>query len=425
MKILINNGRIIDPSCNTDETACLLIEDGRIIKKGSGITRPSGKDDVVIDASNKMVFPALVDLHCHLREPGREDEETIETGSRAAARGGFSHICCMPNTSPPADTESVVDLILMKAERCGIVNVLPIACITKKREGKELSEMALLKSSGAVAFSDDGDHVTDSSVMRAALSYSKMLSSMLISHCEDRYLSKGVIHSGGISALLGLSGIPAIAEEIAVVRDIRLAEDSGGRLHIAHISTEGAVEAVRQAKAKGISVTCEACPHHFSLTDEAARGMDTNMKMSPPLRTRDHVDAVIQGLKDGTIDAIATDHAPHSSAEKELAFDSAPFGTTGLETALSVGITYLVDAGVLSMLELVSLMSTRPARILGIEAGTLEKGCIANVVVVDCEKEWEVTEKSFVSKSKNSCFTGQKLKGVVEHLIVSGKVVKQ
>jgi dihydroorotase len=422
MKILIKNGRVIDPSQKTDKVLDVLIGDGKVLELKTGITDPQAK---VINAKGKIVLPGLIDVHTHLREPGHEDEETIATGTRAAARGGVTTVFCMPNTHPPLDNAPAVEFVLLKAQKQGIVTVFPVGCITKNSEGQELAEIGVLKNAGVIAISDDGEPVMNAQMMRRALEYSKMFGLVVIAHCEDENLSKnGVMNEGYNSTILGLRGIPRQAEEIMVSRDIMLAELTGGHLHIAHVSTERSVELIREAKKRKVNVTAETCPHYFSLTDEEVKTYDTNTKMNPPLRTAEDIKALKKGLADGTIDCIVTDHAPHTEEEKNKEFDSAPFGIIGLETMLSLVITELIDKKVLSWTEAVKKSTSNPAKIFGLkDRGTLKPGAIADVIIIDPQKKYTVKREDFVSKSSNSPFIGRALKGVCETTIVGGKIV--
>ncbi|MDD5435035.1 MAG: dihydroorotase [Nitrospira sp.] len=421
MGILIKNGRIIDPVNNVDETADLLIEDGKIASVCRNIS-PSSKVET-IDAAGQLVVPGLIDMHTHLREPGYEYKETIRTGTMAAAAGGFTTICCMPNTKPVNDSQSVTEFIINKAKTEGFVNVLPVGAITKGSEGAEISEMAELKAAGCVAVSDDGKPVMSSVVMRRAMEYAKMLQLPVISHSEDLTLTEeGVMNEGFVSTELGLRGIPNASEDVMVARDILLAELTGAHVHIAHISTGGAVDIVRMAKQRGVNVTAETCPHYLTLTDEAVRGYNTNAKMKPPLRTLKDVKAVREGLKDGTIDVVSTDHAPHSQEEKEREFDYAPFGIIGLETALSL-VLQLVEQGDLTLRDVIFSMSVRPAEILGIQRGNLTQGAVADITIVNPNTAWVVEPDNIKSKSRNTPFTGWKMKGKVSSTIVAGNIV--
>ena len=423
MNLLIKFGRVIDPETNLDEVVDILIEKGRITKIGK-VIKPAG-DIKILSAKDKLVLPGLIDLHTHLREPGGEDAETIETGTKAAARGGFTSIVCMPNTQPPIDNRSVVEFIYTQAKRKGLVNVYVVGTITSQRKGDALSDIGDLKEAGIVALSDDGSPLVNSEVMRRALEYCQMFNLPIISHAEDLYLSNGgVMHEGFISTRLGLQGIPSVAEEIAVARDIILAEYTRGRLHLAHLSTEGSVELLRQAKKRKIKVTGETCPHYFSLTDKAVETFKTSTKINPPLRAERDRQAVIRGLKDGTIDAIATDHAPHTLAAKELDYVSAPPGIVGMETALAVAITKLIKEEKFTFSTLAAKMSLNPAKILGFDdKGRIQVGKAADITVVAPDKEYLVEVENFASKGRSSPFQGWRLQGKVEATIVAGKVV--
>lgn len=424
MNVVVTNGRVIDPSQGIDGVFDLHIE-GRKIK---AVVEPSGsKADGsarVIDARGLCVLPGLVDMHVHLREPGFEYKETIMTGTRAAIKGGITTVCAMPNTLPVNDNPGITEYILQKAHEEGACSVYPVGAITKGQRGEELSEMGMMMEAGCVAFSDDGRPVESPLVMRRALEYSRAFGAPIISHCEDLMLSEGgVMNEGPLSQSLGLRGIPKAAEETFVFRDIALAELTGGRLHIAHVSTEGSVRIIRAAKLRGVKVTAETCPHYFSITEDAVAGYNTNAKVNPPLRTSRDVEAIKEGLRDGTIDVIATDHAPHQQSEKIREFDLAPSGISGLETALSLSLG-LVDEGVLSLDELVRKIALNPALILGIGRGTLKAGALADVVIVDLKKKFKVDVNSFESKGKNSPFDGWELKGAQVVTICSGRVHK-
>jgi dihydroorotase len=420
MNILVINGRVIDPANKVDERLDVLVSDGKIAKLGKPGSLPESGAQVV-DASNKLVMPGLIDMHVHLREPGFEYKETIATGTASAKAGGFTSVCCMPNTYPVNDNRSVTEFILSQAKEASS-QVFPIGAITKGSKGEELAEMAELHAAGCVAVSDDGKPVMNASIMRRALEYSKIFDILVISHCEDTTLSsKGVMNEGAVSTELGLRGIPRAAEDVMTSRDISLAELTGARLHIAHVSTAGSVRMIRDAKHRGVRVTAETCPHYFSLTEEAVRGYNTLAKMNPPLRTADDITAIKQGLKDGTIDVIATDHAPHAEDEKSGEFDYAAFGIVGLETA--VGLTLkLVAEGTLSLTEAIRKLSTNPAIILKKGKGTLSEGVDADITVIDQDIEWTVTGAKFKSKSKNTPFDGWKLRGRAVHTIVGGKM---
>ncbi|MCX5781502.1 MAG: dihydroorotase [Elusimicrobia bacterium] len=422
MNTIIKNGRVIDPAANFDGVADVFISGNKIVEVKEKLENKNG---VIIDAKGKIVVPGLIDIHTHLREPGHEEEETIATGTKAAAHGGITTVFCMPNTHPPLDNAPAVEFILLKAQKEGIVNVFPVGCITKGSIGQELAEMGILKKAGIVAVSDDGNPVMNSQVMRRGLEYSKMFNLPVISHCEDKDLSKGgAMNEGYNSMVLGLRGIPSQSEEIIVSRDIMMAELTGAHLHIAHVSAAGSVELIRQAKKKKINVTCETCPHYFSLTDDAVKTFDTNTKMNPPLRTKEDIDEIKKGLKDGTIDCIASDHAPHSEEEKNKEYDLAPFGIIGLETMASLVITELVETKVLTWNEAISKLSANPAKIFSLKnRGSIKAGNIADVTIIDPAKEYTVKVSDFFSKSKNSPFIGRKLKGVMDTTIVGGRVV--
>lgn len=423
MKLLIEGGRVIDPANRRDAALDVLIADGRIAEvREPGGSRPQA--DRVLDARGKVVCPGFVDLHVHLREPGREDIETIATGTRAAARGGFTSVCCMPNTTPVNDNQSVTDFIVDRARRDGLVNVFPIGAITKGQKGEELAEVNDLLQTGCVALSDDGRVVMNAELMRRALEYASLFGVPVIQHAEDEHLTgKGVMHEGRVSTALGFKAIPAASEAVIVARDILLAELTGGHYHVAHVSTAEAVQLVRDAKRKGLQVTCEAAPHHFALTDEAVKGFDTNTKMSPPLRSERHVAAVKAGLADGTIEAIATDHAPHVIQDKEVEFDYAANGIIGLETAFGLTNTILVEGGVLSLAKAVALLTVEPCRIFHLPKGTLSVGADADVTIVDPKKAWVYDVRQSASKSRNSPFHGWQLTGQALCTIVGGKVV--
>jgi len=421
VKLLIKGGNVVDPVGGTITEKDILVIDGRIANSGKGLIAGGAE---VVDASGMLVVPGLIDMHVHLREPGFEAKETILTGSRAAARGGFTSVACMPNTRPVADSAAMVSYIREAAFKCGIVNVYPVGAITRGIGGEELAEMGDMKEAGAVAFSDDGSPVMNGGLMRRAMQYARMLGAAIISHCEDKNLSAGgAMHEGAVSTILGLRGIPASAEEVMVARDIILAEETGCRLHIAHVSTAGSIRLVREAKSRGVKVTCEATPHHFTLTDKAVTGYDTSTKVNPPLRTDGDVAAVKEGLADGTIDVIATDHAPHTVEEKDVEYENAPFGLAGLETAVGLVWTGLVNTGVLTPLQAVAKMTVNPAGILGIPRGTLEVGAVADITVIDPGLAWTVDAGLFESKGRNTPFHGMPLKGRVFMTVVGGRVV--
>jgi dihydroorotase len=420
--ILIRGGRIIDPSRGTDQTADLLLQDGKVEAMGQNLGRPDGAE--VLDAAGHIVAPGLIDLHVHLREPGQEDIETVATGAMAAAAGGFSAVCAKPNTDPVTDNQAAVGFIVSQAQRAGKARVYPIGAISLGQKGQQLAEFGELVGAGAVAVSDDGKPVVSSHLMRTALEYARTFGIPVADHCEDPTLAAGgAMHEGLVSTRLGLKGVPAAAEEIMVARDILLAELTGGHVHLCHMSTRGSVELIRRAKDRGLRVTSEACPHHFTLTHEACEGYNTNAKMNPPLREPEDREAIRQALKDGTIDVICTDHAPHHYDAKEREFDDAPNGIIGLETALGLAVTELVGSGLLDLPTLVLRMSTMPARIFGLPGGTLAKGSAADVVLIDSGAEWTVEPDRFFSKSRNTPFAGRRLRGRADATIVRGQVV--
>jgi len=424
--LLIQGGRIIDPSQGIDEYASLLIAEGKISWSGKGEATPPQLNCDVLHADGLIVCPGFIDFHCHLRQPGFEEKETIATGTQAAARGGFTTVCCMPNTNPPLDNQTTIDYVKSIAAKEGIVRVLPIGCISRGRKGEELVEMGELASAGVIAYSDDGDPAKTSRLMRQALDYSRTLGLPVIDHCEDKALTKGgQMNEGSISGQLDLKGMPAAAEEIIVARDIALAQLTGGYLHIAHVSTEGSVNLIRRAKEKGIPVTAEVTPHHLTLTEELVIGYNTNAKVNPPLRTRQDNQALIQGLKENVIDIIATDHAPHTETDKQCEFGLAAFGISGFETALG-SLMSLVHDGHLTLSILISKLNCEPARIIGDrygKLGTLSIGAPADVTIFDPDKEWLVDTRAFASKGKNTPLAGLKLKGKVMSTIFGGNLV--
>ena len=424
MKLLIAYGHLIDPTEGQNSGKNLLIEDGRVVA-WLGQNESVPKDAEVFDASGMIVAPGFIDLHVHLREPGQEHKETIATGCAAAVAGGFTSVCPMPNTQPINDNAAITRYMIEQAERANLANVFPVGAITKSSDGHELAEMGEMKAAGAVAVSDDGRPVPNAGMMRRAMEYAKDFDLPVVDHCEDKSLSSGgVMHEGRISLLLGLKGMPALAEEIDAVRDIILAKETGAHIHIAHISTKGAIEAVRRAKHEGINVTCEVTPHHFTLTDKVVEGYDTNTKMSPPLRSQEHLEAILEAIKDGTIDAIATDHAPHHSDEKALEYDRAPMGITGLETALGLTFNELVHKGIIDLVKLVELFSTNPAKIFRLKGrGTLRVGSIADITIIDPNLEWIYKNADSMSKSKNSPFDNWNFTGAAAATIVGGKIV--
>jgi dihydroorotase len=398
----------------------LLIRDGKI----AGILAPNSgtKADRMIDAAGCYVTPGLIDIHVHFREPGDEEEETIASGSASAVAGGFTTVCCMPNTKPPLDNEGMIEFVIRESERVGLANVFPVGAITKGREGKELAEIGSMVARGAIAISDDGVGVADASVMRKALQYAKMCDTVIMQHCEEPSLSGGSMHAGLVSTVLGLPGIPAEAEQLMIGRDIMLNRTIGCRYHVQHISTAYSVELIRIAKKEGMNVTAEVSPHHLLLTDENCRHYDTNFKMNPPLRTAADVKACIDGVKDGTLDCLATDHAPHLAEEKELEFQYAPFGILSIECALALYIKALVTPGHIDWMKLIDLMSTRPARIVKLHRGTLNEGAVADVTIINPNLEWTINVESMNTKSSNCPFDGWKVKGRATHTIVGGQV---
>lgn len=424
MNLLIRNGRLIDPAHHRDEVTDILIESGKISRIGKLLKSDAPKSEVqVIDGTDRWVVPGLVDLHVHLREPGFEYKETIQSGTEAAAAGGFTSICCMPNTDPVNDNQAVTRLICERAQREGVVHVYPIGAITKGSKGEGLSEIGDLFEAGCVAITDDGRPVMNSEVMRRAMEYALTFDLPVIDHCEDeRLMEEGVMNEGNVSLELGLKGIPAAAEEVMVARDLILAQLTGTRLHLAHISTAGSVRMIREAKSWGVRVTAETCPHYFSLTEEAVRGYNTNAKMNPPLRTHQDREAIRQGLKDGTLDVIATDHSPHTEDEKNREFDLAPFGVIGLETALPLTLM-LVEEEVLPVDQAIAKLTIQPARVVRLDKGHLGIGADADLCLIDPEATWTVDPRRFRSKSKNTPFAGWKMKGLVAMTIVDGRVV--
>jgi dihydroorotase len=422
--LLIRGGRVIDPSRGTDGLADLYVKEGKVEAIGRNI--PAQPGTMVVDAAGKVVAPGLVDLHVHLREPGFEHAETIASGATSAAAGGFTAVCSMPNTDPVTDSQATVGFVVRQAIRAGKARVYPIGAVSLGQRGEQLTEFGEMVQAGAVAVSDDGRPVASSHLMRTALEYAKTFGIPVADHCEDLSLAiGGAMHEGIVSARLGLKGIPSAAEEIMVARDIILAELTGGHVHLCHMSTRGSVELIRWAKSKGLRVTAEATPHHFTLTHERCEGYDTSAKMNPPLREAADREAIRLGLKDGTIDCIASDHAPHHYDTKEREFDEAPNGIVGLETALGLAIRELVAPGILSLSELIARMSTAPARIFHLPGGTLAVGAPADVVVFDPERRWVVRKEELHSKSFNSPFIGETLVGQVEMTVVAGRVVHQ
>lgn len=421
MKKLLKGARVIDPSQNTDTTSDVLIVDGHIAAIKDEIEISDAK---VIDLSGMIVTPGLIDMHAHFRDPGYEYKEDIESGSMSAAAGGFTAVACMPNTNPPIDNSALVQYVKSKASKAGKIKLLPIGCVSKGQEGKEIAEMGDMAQAGAVAFSDDGKPIADSALMRKAMVYASMFDKVIIDHCEDPFLFEGgQINEGYISTLLGLAGIPTAAEEIMVARNILIAREMGTRVHIAHVSTEGSLKLIRQAKSEGVKVSCEVTPHHLTLTEKAVMGYDTNAKVNPPLRTQSDIDALLEGLKDGTIDAIATDHAPHHMDEKDLEFDKAAFGMVGLETALGVILTHIVKEGILSLNAAIEKMTSGPAKVLGLDMGTLKIGAPADITVIDPNRVWTVDKNKFFSKGRNTPFDGWRLTGKAVLTMVDGRIV--
>ncbi|HEX9996412.1 MAG TPA: dihydroorotase [Abditibacterium sp.] len=429
MKILIKNGRVIDPSQNLDAPRDLLVENGKIAQIGENLTVDGAE---IFDASGLVVAPGLLDIHVHLRTPGQEYKEDTATGTAAAAAGGITTVCVMPNTAPTIDNRSVVEDVLARAKSEGNgVKILPIASVSLSAKNEQLSEFADLKAAGAIAVSDDAFPIQNCDFMRRTFQYARTVGFVVMLHCEEISLTGGghagvgkgggVMNEGAVSVELGLRGMPRVSEDIAVFKACALAKETGAAIHILHTTTAGAVEIIRRAKTEGVRVTAEVCPHHFSLTDEAVRGYNTNAKMNPPLRTREDVEALIEGLQDGTIDVIATDHAPHAAPEKEREFDAAPFGILGLETMLPIGIEFLVESGKLSLSQLIEKMTSAPARILGLESGTLGIGKAADIVVFDPKSRWTLQKQLLKSKSKNTPYDGHEMTGKITATWANGK----
>ena len=434
MRLLIQNGYVIDPAQGVNTGKNLLLENGRVVGLSSH-SDPVPEDAEIFDATGLIVTPGFIDMHVHLREPGDEYKETIASGAAAAIAGGFTTVCAMPNTNPVNDNAAVTRFVIEQAERAGLANVFPIGALTKNSAGTELSEIGEMKDAGIVAVSDDGRPVPTAAMMRRAMEYARGFDLPIIDHCEEKSLARGgVMHEGHWSLVLGLRGVSAAAEEMDALRDCALAELTGSRVHLAHLSTRGALEAVRRAKEKDLPVTCEVAPHHWTLTDEAVAGKasvtsaaipyDTNTKMNPPLRSRDHVEAVIEALRDGTIDAIASDHAPHHADEKALEYDQAPSGIVGLETSIGLALDRLVNEGVISIERLVELCATNPARILKLEdRGALRAGAHADVTIIDPERAWTFDVSRTKSKSRNTPFDGYSFRGAAVATIVGGRIV--
>jgi dihydroorotase len=420
MKILIKNGTLVNPYGKKSGQMDILIEGSKVIQTGTGIPEDGCK---VIDVTGQHIMPSFVDMHCHLREPGFEYKETIKTGSMAAVKGGYGSIACMANTNPAADCAAVIEFIKEKAREAGYARVYPIGAVTQGLKGEALAETGELKDAGAVALSDDGKPIVNAGLMRNALTYAKNFDMLIISHCEEPSLANGgFMNEGRVSTEFGLKGIPGAAEEIMAARDVLLAEAYDAKIHIAHVSTKGSVEIIRQAKRRGVKVTCETTPHYFSLTEEAVKGFDTNAKVNPPLRTNEDVAAIIEGLKDGTIDAIATDHAPHHADEKNVEFAYALNGISGLETAFSLCIMNLVKPGILTLEDIVKLLSHTPAKLLGIPGGAIEEGGAADLCIVNINEDYRLTKVSMVSLGKNTPFIGQIMQGCVTHTMVNGRL---
>jgi dihydroorotase len=421
--LLIKNGRVIDPASGHDTVADVWIKDGLIQGVGANLS-PAGAE--VFDATGLIVAPGFIDMHVHLREPGFEHSETIESGARAAAAGGFTSICPMPNTAPVNDSPTVTTYIIEKARRHAVVNVFPIGAITRGSLGEELAAIGSMRQAGAVAISDDGRPVMNAQLMRRAMEFARSFKIPVINHCEDLHLSAGGdMHEGAESVRLGLRGIPGSSEDVMVARDILLAEVTGARYHVAHISSRHSVEMVAYAKLKGLAVTSEATPHHLTLTDAGMIPYDSNYKMKPPLRSASDVNAVVEGVVNGAIDAIATDHAPHAGSEKMQEFEKCPFGIIGLETALGIALEHLVHRGKISLVRLVELFSVNPARILGLQRGTLAAGTPADVTIFSTDRQWTYDVNKSLSKSRNSPFDGVSFRGGPVATIVSGKIVWQ
>jgi dihydroorotase len=421
--LLIRNGRVVDPANQVDEARDVLVVDGKIAERSS---LPRDIKPEEFDARGRVVCPGLIDIHVHLREPGRSDQETIESGTRAAARGGFTTVVCMPNTKPPADNAGTVEYIKARVREKGIVQVLPTGAITIGLQGEQLAEIGSLKRAGVVAITDDGHCVQNNEIMRRVIEYAKMFELPVLDHCQDYTLTAdGVMHEGSCSMSLGLRGFPAIAEEIIVSRDCLLAELANWKVHMQHLSTEGSIRILREARQRGIQVSGEVTAHHLALTDEAVRSFDSNVKMNPPLRSQRDIEALRQGIADGVIEILVSDHAPHCSYEKEVEFDYAPFGIVGLETELGIFLTELVHKKVISLSKMIAMLSVNPARLLGIDRGTLKVGAPADITILDPDREWTVNRDEFASLSRNTPFHGWKLRGKAVATIVGGKIVWQ
>ena len=423
MKLLLKSGRVVNPATNFNDIVDILIEDEKIVKIGADL---QSDDAEIFDATGLIIAPGLIDMHVHLREPGQEAKEDIGSGTRAAAAGGITTVACMPNTSPVIDNSVLVQGIAQRAQQDGVVKVKVVGALSKGQEGKELAEIGDMLEAGAVAITDDGHYVDSAKLLMNGLDYIARYDLPIISHAEDNTLTEdGVMHEGAVSAMLGMKGRPAVAEDIAVSRDILLAEYTNARIHIAHISSKGAVELVRQAKKRGVKVTAEVTPHHLTLTDEEIKNFNVAAKVCPPLRSKDHVQAMIEGLKDGTIDAIVTDHSPHAFEEKDREFKFAPNGFTGMETSLGVILTNLYHTGIMTIDEIIEKMSVAPAKILKLDAGNIEIGKIADLTVIDTEKTWKVDSNKFYSRGKFTPYDRVELKGKAVATIVNGKIVME
>jgi len=422
--MLLRGGRILDPSQKLDEAGDVLLLGGKVESLGGTINVGARDDIEIVDCAGLVVAPGFIDVHCHLREPGREDVETIVTGACAAAAGGFTAVCAMPNTDPVTDNQAAVGFIIRQAARAQAARVYPIGAISLGQRGEALAEFGEMVGAGAVAVSDDGKPVASAHLMRTALEYARTFGIPVADHCEEPTLANGgAMNEGIVSARLGLKGVPSEAEEIMAIRDILLARRTGGHIHLCHMSTRGSVELIQWGKERGISVTAEVCPHHLSLTEDAVEGYNTNAKMNPPLRTAADVEALQKAVRDGTIDVIATDHAPHHYDEKEREFADAPNGIVGLETALAVNITWLVARDIIDVATLVDKMSCAPARIFHLPGGNLRRGSVADVTIFDPDAEWTVDPARFRSKGRNTPYAGQRLRGRVHRTIVDGRAI--
>ncbi len=418
----IVNGRVIDPSQNIDRTDEVWVGEDRILGIGPHLALTA---DQTLNAAGKIVCPGLIDMHVHLREPGREEDETIATGTAAAIAGGVTSVACMPNTEPPLDTPAQIEFVLRQARAARMANVWPTACVTRERRGAEAVDFRALVEAGAVAFTDDGAPVFNGAIMRQALEETAKLGRTVLVHAEIPELSNGTIMAeGDVSRTLGVRGMPGAAEDVMVYRDIALAELTGGRVHILHVSTAESVDLIRRGRARGVRVSGEACPHHFTLTDECLRGRDTNYKMAPPLRSKRDIEAILAGLKDGTLEVIATDHAPHSAAKKARPFEQAPNGIVGLETLLPICVVALIEPGHLTWPQLIEKLTINPARVLGIDRGTLKPCAVADVTIIDPKAEWTIDPAGFRSKSRNGPYAGWKVRGRADMVFVGGAVKK-